>query len=117
MKLQGGSGKTTILGVSGTQSLLHGREGTRIRDITDGTSMTIMLVSVPPEQAVIWTKPDDFDADSPHLLERLFGGRKGLWTAYCDGSAQFFDASISPKTLHALMTINGGEIISADGSK
>ena len=33
------------------------------RDITDGTSNTIMLVEADDEHAVVWTKPDDLEID------------------------------------------------------
>jgi hypothetical protein len=108
-------GKTTFLGVAGKHAFFHGAVGTSIREITDGTSTTLMVVETPPSQAVIWTKPDDFDVDSGILHDRLFQGRDVFGAAVCDGSAQLLSKAISEKTLHALFTINGGEIIPISG--
>ena len=71
-----------------------------------------MTVEVPDENAVIWTKPDDFqyDENSP------FKGLTGLWpggfnAGFADGSVPFLSLTIDPKTLAALFTRNGGEAI------
>ena len=44
-------------------SVFPGQKGVAIRDITDGTSNTILLVEADDEHAVPWTKPDDWEYD------------------------------------------------------
>jgi hypothetical protein len=107
-------GKTTFLGVAGKKAFFQGTEGISIRQITDGTSNTLMIVEAPPGQAVVWTKPDDFDVDAGRLHERLFQGRDTFGAAMCDGSAHVFGKATTEKTLQAYFTINGGEIIPFD---
>ena len=104
-------GKTTFLGVAGKRAYFQGTEGISIRQITDGTSNTLMVVETPPSQAVVWTKPDDFDVDAGQLHERLFQGRESFGAAMCDGSAHVIGKATTEKTLQAYFTINGGEII------
>ncbi len=88
------------------------KEEPKEKDITDGTSHTIMLVEVDDAHAVPWTKPDDmpFDpADPKKGIGSLYG--QGFIAAFCDGSVHFMQNSIDPKTLKALFTRAGGEQI------
>ena len=103
--------KTTMLGPVGKRALFRGKQGVKIRNITDGTSMTIMVLEATPNDAVIWTKPDDFDVDAGHLHERLFQGRDSFGTAFCDGAYHPLQKAIKDKTLEWLFTINGGEAV------
>jgi hypothetical protein len=83
-----------------------------IKDITDGTSHTIMLVAVDDQHAVVWTKPDDlpFDPQDPKKgIGRVYP--EGLPAAFCDGSAHLLRRTIDPETLKALFTRAGGETI------
>jgi hypothetical protein len=82
------------------------------KDITDGTSNTIMMVGVDDKHAVVWTKPDDlqFDAQDP---KKGIGSvnREGFPAAFCDGSVRFLRSTIDAKTLKALFTRAGGEVV------
>ncbi len=85
---------------------------TKMADITDGTSYTIMVVEVDDQHAAIWTKPEDwpFDPEAPaNGLSRFFQG--GFHAAFCDGSVHFLPKTIDRKTLKALFTRAGGEYI------
>ena len=86
------------------------RDEPQIKDITDGTSHTIMVVEVDDQHAVTWTKPDDlaFDPKDPKKgIGSLYEG--GFNAAFCDGSVHFLSGSIDPKTLAALFTRAGGD--------
>ncbi|MCA9028024.1 MAG: DUF1559 domain-containing protein [Planctomycetaceae bacterium] len=108
-------GLTTLQLPVGENTVFHGQAGVPIREITDGTSNTIMILEVPPERAVIWTKPEDFPVDPPSLKDRLFGSRDQFWTTFCDGSARAIEGTIPDETLSALVTKSGGEIIDYGG--
>ena len=86
---------------------------TRIRDITDGTSNTILLVEADDEHAVVWTKPDDLSVDlakpTAGLAIRPPGG---FLVLMADGSVHFVRANIDRAELAGLFTRAGGEIVS-----
>jgi hypothetical protein len=83
-----------------------------LKDISDGTSNTIMLVGVDDKHAVIWTKPDDMPFD-PQDPKKGIGSvyREGFPAAFCDGSVRILRSTIDPTTLKALFTRAGGEVI------
>jgi prepilin-type processing-associated H-X9-DG protein len=105
--------KTVYQGFVGTGAFFEGTQGIRITDITDGTSNTIMIVEA--AKPVPWTKPEDltYEADKP--LPKL-GGHfpNGFNAAYCDGSVRMLSNNLQEKTLRALITRNGGEVIESD---
>jgi hypothetical protein len=78
---------------------------------TDGTSNTIMLVEA--AEAVPWTKPEDLPYDAEKPLPKL-GGKTGFIVAFWDGSVRMLSKDIDEKTLRALITPNGGEVIDPD---
>ena len=109
------AGKTNYLGVRGDKAFFTGKEGTKIREITDGTSRTIMTVEAAEEKAVPWTKPDDFEYDENDPLQGLVGLQSsGFLAGFADGSVRFISAMIDKETLKALFTRNGGEAIDAN---
>jgi prepilin-type processing-associated H-X9-DG protein len=96
--------------------LFHGAEGTKIRDITDGTSQTILAVEVAPDHAVEWTKPADWEVDlndPTRGLKRGDGDSHGgtFAAAYCDGHVETMSIGLSPDVLKARLTKAGGEPI------
>jgi hypothetical protein len=73
----------------GKGTIFEGKEGIPIRDITDGTSNTLMFVDAKLD--IPWTKPADipFDPDKP--VPQFGGFVKGHFTAACgDGSCHIF---------------------------
>ena len=118
-----GPGMTFYRGFSGEHALFDPRVklGVGIATITDGTSNTLGIVEA--KEAVPWTKPDAeiaFDATAKpgqmQSLLPLLGGHfpGGLNAAFLDGSVRFLKLSINPQTLKALITRDGGEVVSAN---
>ena len=108
-------GKTTYLVPVGKDTIFPGAKGTTIRDIPDGTSNTILVVEVNDENAVTWTKPDDFKTDAKKPLAILVRpGAKGFNVAMADGSVRYIARTISMETLKAAFTRNGGEVFGPD---
>ena len=119
-----GPGMTFYRGFSGEHTFFDPRvkRGVGMATITDGTSITLGIVEA--KEAVPWTKPDAeiaFDANAkqdqaPALLPLLGGHFPGGFNAsFLDGSVRFLKLSINRGVLRALITRDGGEVISADG--
>ncbi|MCC6126433.1 MAG: DUF1559 domain-containing protein [Pirellulales bacterium] len=107
-----GEGKTNYLAVRGAKTIFSGGTGTKIRDISDGTSNTITVVEASDERAVPWTKPDDFEYDENDPIEGLVGFRSGIFlAAFADGHVQAISQSIDAKVLKACFTRDGGEAV------
>ena len=91
---------------------MFGHEPVAFKDVIDGTSNTIFVVDASDERAVVWTKPDDLTYDLARPLAGLPGRFEGGFNAlFVDGSVQFIGDTIDPKTLNALFTRNGGEVV------
>ena len=105
---RGIGGKNGAMGVDGQGN----SRDTRIGNIVDGTSNTIMLVEAPDRAAVPWTKPDGGVDPTKVRPEHMIGNYPGGFNAaFCDGSVHFIPTSILPETLKNLMEMNDGNII------
>jgi hypothetical protein len=107
------AGKTTYLVPRGKETMFPPETtGIRIQDITDGTANTIMLVDVADERAVIWTKPDDIEIKPEEPQKGLAArARDAFQVLFADGSVHMLPKDIDKKTLWALFTIAGGEVV------
>ena len=92
-------GTTTYLGALGKECIFDGSaKGVKIQQITDGTSKTIMLVEADPNQAVVWTKPDDWKFDAKNPKAGLGNMHPGGWlAAFADGSTRFISNMTDPR--------------------
>jgi hypothetical protein len=107
-----GAAKTTYLAPVGAQTMFTGGpKGLTIADVTDGTSNTIFLIEADDDHAVIWTKPEDLKYDPKQASAGLRNSEGTFQAAFVDGSVHLLPATIDAKTLQALFTRNGGEVV------
>ncbi|MBN1854051.1 MAG: DUF1559 domain-containing protein, partial [Pirellulales bacterium] len=116
-KSQAKPGMTNYLGVGGADGIFvrpqKGNQlGTSFHDIRDGTSNTIMIVEVPDESAMIWTKPGDFAPDKKDPSRGLIGMHSyGFLAGYADGLVLIIAKDMDPGILKAMFTKSGGEAV------
>ncbi|MFL5245622.1 MAG: DUF1559 domain-containing protein [Gemmataceae bacterium] len=108
-------GLTTYLTPRAKETVFPGKDAVSIKDITDGTSNTIMIVDADDAHAVAWTKPEDLPIDSKKPEAGLANRNgKGFLVAMCDGSVRFISNKISAQTLWSAFTRAGGEVLGSD---
>jgi hypothetical protein len=94
----------------GPGTVFDSTEGTRLRDITDGMSNTLLIVET--KRNIPWTKPEDipFDPDKP--LPELGGFVEGSIAALMvDGSVHLFDNATIQDQLKWLIMRNDGHVV------
>ncbi|MBI2478819.1 MAG: DUF1559 domain-containing protein [Planctomycetia bacterium] len=99
----------------GEGSIFAGTEGTSIRNITDGTSNTIMVLEVNHDASVIWTKPEDlnYDVERPFTdLGKAHPG--GFLVSLADGSVRFISATIDKELFLRLLMMADGQPVRLD---
>ncbi len=118
--LIGGPGLPGAAGVPGTgnppsagQGAVASPTGPSLMQITDGSSNTILAVEA--QRDIPWTKPEDIPFEPNAPLPDLGGfTADGFNALFADGSVRYIKKSIPPLTLKALITRDGGEVISSD---
>ncbi len=110
-----GEGKTNYLGVVGPNAAFSEKQAITLIEFHDGTSNTIMLVEVPDEAAVEWTRPKDFPIGTQEPAKKLTGLRTGgFLTVFADGAPQFISTDVTSEMLRRLLTRNDMEVVSHD---
>jgi hypothetical protein len=112
-----GQRKTRYLAPRGKATIFPGTETVKLRDVTDASN-TIMVVDAGDANAVIWTKPDDWEVDPEPNTPGVFSSHaatidNGSYCVFADGSVRFVHESISPRLLRALLTRNGGAVLNS----
>jgi hypothetical protein len=105
-------GRTTVVVPSGPGTGFAGKVGLKIAQIQDGTSNTILAVEADADHAVVWTKPDDLRIDPKHPVSGLRRWDARVFVAlFMDGSVRTLPAAMDAKSLAALFTPDGGEVV------
>ncbi|HQX51054.1 MAG TPA: DUF1559 domain-containing protein [Planctomycetaceae bacterium] len=104
--------KTVFVTADGPGTMMEGKAGTGLRDVTDGTSNTIFVMEANPENAVLWTQPEDlpFDPQSPGIGLGQFR-TQGFQALFADGSVRLIANKIADESLRNLIIRNDGNVI------
>ena len=104
---------TSYFAITGPDTIVtKDGDGTKLAEITDGTSNTIMVVEA--KRDVPWTKPDDlpFDASKDDQLPKIGGYfDDGFDVLFADGSVRFIRETIDIMIFKAITTKAGGEVV------
>ena len=104
-------GHTRYLAVVGEHCAFPLDHAIKLKEISDGTSNTILVVEADPDHSVIWTKPDDFEVDLENPARGLASGSQLFNTAFADSHVETLEGSMKPQTLRAMFTRDGNEVI------
>lgn len=105
-------GKTVYVVPVGEKSVFSTPRGTRIANITDGTSNTILALQSPAERAVVWTQPADWEFNPERPKEGVFlPGVADLVAALCDGSVRVISAQVAADVWRNLVQMNDGQVV------
>lgn len=111
----GKPGETRVMTFSGEKTPFPGGPGSRIRDITDGTSNTIFFVIAAEDKAVPWTKPEDLPFDPADPVKALGTLTTPVIPAVMmDGSTRGIPVNIPAKSLANLIQPADGNVITVD---
>jgi hypothetical protein len=88
---------------------MAGAFGRPFTEFTDGTSNTALIFET--AEPVEWTKPEDMPYDPKGKLPKMGGTANGFHAAFADGSVRLLPRSLDEKTLRAIITPAGGEIV------
>lgn len=103
-------GKTGYLLPIADGTAFHGKLGTVVQQIKDGTSKTIMIAQAAPEHAVIWTKPDDWQVNLDQPSQGLTrAGQQKVIFAFCDGSVRTYELPIDAERLKRFLLRADGQ--------
>jgi Protein of unknown function (DUF1559) len=111
---------TSYVAVTGPGTMFPGAQSTKLADVTDGTSNTLMIVEI-SNVNIPWTAPVDLDVRT--MSFQINDGKRagisskhpgGAIVGVGDGRARWASNSITPGNLRAVLTIAGSEGISMD---
>jgi hypothetical protein len=101
--------KTRYLAFKGAETLFPPGREIGLRDVTDGTSNTLLFVEAAPGSAMEWTKPGDLDFDPEKPFAGLESPAGEFLAVFCDGAARKISLGIAPEVMKALITRAGEE--------
>ena len=103
-------GKTNLLGVKGKGCIFVGKNEVRPHYVSDGLANTAMVVVVPDELAIEWTRPDDWEYAAEENIKDLFSaGSDVFWTIFADGSVRSISNQNSLSDISRIFTIRDGQ--------
>ncbi len=106
--------RTVYLAPMGPRTILGSGKAVRFRDITDGTSQTLAVISVGPGQAIPWTQPADLTIDPVDPVGSIGSERGNFQALFADGSVQSIGTSISANVLKALIQRDDNQPVNRD---
>jgi hypothetical protein len=111
---------TNYLAVVGPETIWPGTTGLNFRDVTDGTSSTILIVESTGGD-MHWMEPRDlsfadmsFEVGHPAGVSSKY---KEPAVVMADGAVRSLQADLPPQTLRAMLTANGGEAVRETGGQ
>jgi len=109
---QGRLNTTHYVYITGPDTCFDGDKGIQVKDITDGTSRTLLVVES-HQSSFAWSEPRDLDITT--LGQAATGPSSahpgGFQAVLADGSVRFITKSLAPEVFRALTTPRGNDTV------
>lgn len=109
-------GKTRLHVLTGAGAPFQNDKLTKLRDITDGTSNTIMAFVGGPDTAEIWTKPGGREFNSANPAQALGNSDPQFMAVMMDGAVRKLPKTLAAKDLAAIFQAAEGTIPNLDNT-
>lgn len=117
------SGVTNYVMIVGAETVAPPKEGLSLEEITDGTAYTVIVAEI-ANSDILWTEPRDLNFDEmsfrindkskPSISSHHY---HGACAVFADGHCEFFEDTLDPEALKAMLTRAGNERASLDGQQ
>jgi hypothetical protein len=106
--------RTVYVAPEGPQTVLGSGKRVRFRDVSDGTSQTIAVITAGPARAIPWTKPQDLALDPDDPVTSIGVEQESFQVLLLDGAVQTISTGITGEILKRLIQRNDGEPVNLD---
>ncbi|MFP6670696.1 MAG: DUF1559 domain-containing protein [Pirellulaceae bacterium] len=102
---------TTVLAINGPGAVFNPSEKLHMRDVTDGTSQTVLIINAGPDKAVPWTKPQDLTYQPDAIVQSLGDVNDPFMVMFADGAIYPVRKTVDERMLLRMFQRNDGKFL------
>jgi len=102
---------TTVLAINGPGAVFNPGEKLHMRNVTDGTSQTVLVINAGPDKAVPWTKPQDLTYQPDAIIKSLGDVNDPFMVMFADGAIYPVRKTVDERMLLRMFQRNDGKFL------